>query len=154
MILMAPISFGELFDKWTILQIKLDRINDKQKLVQINKEFDALCDISDKVFENCQGHEVESKLNRLIDQLTEINNELWNIEDDIRELARDEIPQIFREYFYDERALDDDESKKVASFVELAEAVYTTNDERCEVKRNINTLLKSDIVEEKSYAKY
>ena len=122
------ISIGEFFDKLTILEIKQERIKDQAKLVNINKEFDALNALLDEL--PISRADIENEVN----ELKAINEKLWVIEDDIR----------------------DKESKKSfdQEFIELARAVYFTNDKRSDVKRAINIILGSDFIEEKSYEEY
>lgn len=122
------ISIGEFFDKLTILEIKKERIADRAKLVNINKELDALNALLDGL--PVSRADVENEVN----ELKAINEKLWVIEDDIR----------------------DKESKKSfdREFIELARAVYFTNDKRSDVKRAINLKLGSDFIEEKSYEEY
>ena len=122
------ISIGEFFDKVTILEIKKERISDAEKLVNINKELNALNALLDDL--PFSRADVEKE----VAELKSINEELWVIEDDIR----------------------DKESKKTfdQGFIELARSVYFTNDRRSEVKRDINIKLGSDFVEEKSYEEY
>jgi hypothetical protein len=122
------ISIGEFFDKLTILEIKQERIRDQAKLFNINKELDALNALLDRL--PVSRADVENEVN----ELKAINEKLWVIEDDIR----------------------DKESKKSfdQEFIELARAVYFTNDKRSDVKRAINLRLGSDFIEEKSYEEY
>lgn len=122
------ISIGEFFDKITILEIKQERIKDQAKLVNINNELDALNALLDGL--PVSRDDVEDEVN----ELKAINEKLWVIEDDIR----------------------DKESKKSfdQKFIELARAVYFTNDKRSDVKRAINLKLGSDFIEEKSYEEY
>ena len=122
------ISIGEFFDKITILEIKQQRINDKDKLVNINKELSEL--------NGLLGSQEFSRADiaKEVSELKKINEALWDIEDDIREK---ESKKIFDE-----------------DFVELARAVYITNDKRSNIKRAINIKLGSDFVEEKSYEEY
>lgn len=122
------ISIGEFFDKITILEIKKERISDAGKLVNINNELDALNELLDKL--PISRGDVEKE----VAELKSINEELWVIEDDIR----------------------DKESQKSfdQGFIELARSVYFTNDRRSDVKRDINIKLGSDFVEEKSYEEY
>lgn len=122
------ISIGEFFDKVTILEIKKERISDAEKLVNINNELDALNDLLAKL--PFSRDDVEKE----VAELKSINEELWVIEDDIR----------------------DKESQKSfdQAFIELARSVYFTNDRRSDVKRDINIKLGSDFVEEKSYEEY
>lgn len=128
MSLHIPVSWGELFDKLTILQIKQQRVKDSGKLKNIRRELGELSRVRDAhVLENQQ-------LTRLVDSLRSTNEALWEIEDDIRacEKAGDFGSQ----------------------FVELARSVYKTNDSRAELKYRINILLDSDLLEEKSYESY
>ena len=123
-----PISWGELFDKITILQIKLENLQDNNALKNVKREYDHLYSIFDKVFfENTIA-------DQLIIDLKLINQKLWCIEDSIRDKERNKV--------FDEE------------FINLARQVYITNDERSRIKRNINKTFGSDLVEEKSYADY
>lgn len=122
-----PVSYGELIDKITILEIKKERIKDQNKLVNIDKELTCLLEvISSEVMQKGAAE--------LYAKLKEINIKLWDIEDAIRESER--------------------RSDFGPGFVQLARAVYYTNDDRSEVKRQINGLLGSDLTEEKSYTNY
>ena len=126
--ILVPVSPGEMIDKITILEIKREFILDKDKLVNINHEFNLLMDIFNSNFSDAQG------INELKNELKEINLALWKIEDDIRDCERsNKFDQIF---------------------IDLARSVYITNDKRSKVKMNINLLLKSDLIEEKSYKDY
>ena len=128
MVVKIPVSWGELFDKLTILEIKQARIDAPQKLENINKELEALRQV-------CRGAQLPgAPLQVLIDELRRINESLWDIEDDIRACERD---KDFSE-----------------TFIALARAVYKTNDRRAEIKLRINRLLGSDLIEEKSYEAY
>ena len=123
--ILVPTSPGELIDKLTILQIKVERIDDPRKLSHVRHERDLLQKIA-------QGAIPDSaELTQLRERLYQINGDLWAIEDDIRacESRGDFGP----------------------TFVALARSVYVTNDERAAVKKQINVLLGSAIVEEKSY---
>ncbi|KAA9006734.1 DUF6165 family protein [Histidinibacterium aquaticum] len=122
-----PVSPGELIDKLTILRIKSERISDTDKLANVRHEEAALAAAAKVLPES-------KELSALRDRLLAINEELWDIEDGIRDC---------------ERAGDFG-----AEFVRLARAVYLTNDRRAEVKKAINLLLGSALVEEKSYADY
>jgi Family of unknown function (DUF6165) len=124
----VPVSPGELIDKITILQIKSDRISDAQKVANVRIELDVL-----QSTWNASPH-AANDIQKEWGELRRINEALWDIEDKIRDKERD--GQFDKE------------------FIELARAVYVTNDERAAVKRVINTKLGSRIVEEKSYAKY
>jgi hypothetical protein len=123
------VSNGELLDKLSILELKMVNITDTNKLVNIKKEFDELLPLAEELFES-NGSELQ---NHYL-ELASINGKLWDIEDDIRECEKN---QEFRN-----------------KFVELARAVYITNDKRCKVKKEINILTKSGFVEEKSYKDY
>ncbi len=124
----VEISIGEFFDKITILEIKKERINNANKLVNINKELDGLNNLLTRL--TFSRDDVAQE----VVELRKINEKLWEIEDDIREKESQKA--------FDER------------FVELARAVYITNDKRSEIKRGINLKLGSDFVEEKSYEEY
>ncbi|MEM7444485.1 MAG: DUF6165 family protein [Pseudomonadota bacterium] len=128
MLIHAPVSWGELLDKITILEIKAERISDPGKSANVAKELAVLCQTRDDA-----GIDL-SPIERLVTNLREVNETLWQIEDDIRECER----------------LD----RFDARFVDLARAVYKTNDRRAALKREINDALGSDLVEEKSYASY
>ena len=126
--LVIPISPGELIDKITILEIKRESIVDKEKLSNINLEYKVLLDtLENKII---ASNEIDS----LRIKLKTINKRLWDIEDQLRDLERS---KTFNE-----------------DFIKLARSVYFTNDERSEIKKSINKLLNSEIVEEKSYSKY
>lgn len=125
---LVEISPGELIDKLTILEIKLDRIADPTKVANVRHEYEPLKEMLRKSFPETP------ELSALIVELKQINLALWDIEDDIRERER--------------------ESDFGEDFVRLARAVYRTNDKRAAVKHRINTLLGSAIIEEKSYAAY
>ena len=126
--ILVPVSPGEVIDKITILEIKREFILDKDKLVNINHEFNLLMDIFNSNFSDAQG------INELKNELKEINLALWKIEDDIRDCERsNKFDQIF---------------------IDLARSVYITNDKRSKVKMKINLLLNSDLIEEKSYKDY
>jgi hypothetical protein len=124
----VPISPGELVDKITILEIKKEFIDDIKKQKNINHEYNLLMHIYNDNVSQTDG--VES----LKSDLKKINLSLWKIEDDIRDCERDKI-------FND-------------AFVELARSVYFTNDKRSKIKLEINLLLNSSLVEEKSYKDY
>jgi hypothetical protein len=124
----VEVSWGELVDKITILQIKAERIQDAAKVANVNRELQAL--------------DAERRMALALDpgsadlerQLKTVNEALWDIEDEIRDCER-------RKDFG-------------PRFIELARAVYVTNDRRCLVKRQLNDLLGSSITEEKSYQAY
>ena len=120
------VSNGELLDKISILELKLLKIKDKNKLTNIQKEFDYLNPLAKKLFET-----FGSKLQNLYLKLANINGLLWDLEDLIREC---ETKKDFRD-----------------EFIQLARSIYVTNDRRSDVKRKINIITNSDLVEEKSY---
>lgn len=123
-----PVSWGELFDKVTILQIKLANLKAKSALKNVKKEHDQLCTIFDHNFSE------NANAKRLMTDLKLVNQKLWDIEDRIRDKERS-------------KTFDED-------FIELARRVYFTNDDRSRIKRNINDTFGSELVEEKSYADY
>ena len=125
---LIPISWGELFDKITILQIKLDNLQDQNALKNVKIEYDELF----KIYENNFLEDANAK--RLLADIKNINKILWNIEDDIRDKERQKT--------FDE------------GFIELARSVYITNDERSRIKRKINKTFGSELIEEKSYSDY
>ena len=127
MLINTPISLGELVDKISILLIKQKNINDKSKILHVNKELDYLKSTLEKKIK-------KEEINNYLDQLDKINSELWKIEDDIRECERKKI--------FDQ------------TFIELARSVYFTNDKRANVKSDINIKFGSELVEVKSYEKY
>jgi hypothetical protein len=128
MTIKVELSYGEMLDKITILQIKSDRITDVSKVANVNKELNLLNDLW-KADEK-SGIDISTEFAAL----KKINEALWDIEDDIRDK---------------ERAKEFDEK-----FIELARAVYVTNDQRADIKRIINAKLGSDLIEEKSYSDY
>ena len=121
----VPVSWGEIFDKITILEIKSERMSEPAKLANVRRELALLMAKSDAVLES---------IVTLKAKLKAVNEELWGIEDDIRDCER--------------------EKDFGPRFVALARAVYVTNDRRAEVKRDINIALSSGLVEEKSYKPY
>ena len=124
----VKVSPGELIDKIAILGIKTERITDPEKLANIRIELETLTAVRDAAL-------IPSALLRgLAAELKRINATLWDVEDDIRDHERD--------------------GDFGPGFIELARNVYRTNDRRSEVKRRINELLGSRLIEEKSYAKY
>lgn len=126
--LLVPIAPGELLDKISILEIKAERITHTEALANVQHELELLTELWRKTsLENAHIAELRA-------QLKHINEQLWQIEDDIRDC---------------ERIGDFGET-----FVELARAVYKTNDRRAVIKKQINMKLGSAIVEEKSYQDY
>ena len=127
MIINAPVSLGELVDKISILRIKKKHIINKEKLILVNEELSLLETILSKIVES-------KKIKKYLDNLTNINLELWGIEDEIRDC---------------EKAKNFDKK-----FIDLARSVYITNDKRSEIKLQINNNFGSTLVEVKSYDKY
>ena len=123
------ISNGEIVDKMTILELKLDKIKNIVQLENISKEWEILNDCVMNLFQIFGDKSLYNK----VDQLSEVNSKLWDIEDWIRDCEK--------------------EKRFDKEFVELARSVYRLNDERSEIKRHINLLTKSQLVEEKSYSK-
>ncbi|MCH1515902.1 MAG: DUF6165 family protein [Alphaproteobacteria bacterium] len=128
MILSIPVSVGEIMDKITILEIKSERIAAAEKVANVITELDTLRPLV--------THDVLNTptIKALVAELKDINEALWDIEDDIRE----------KEYAQDFGN----------AFIVLARAVYVTNDKRAEVKKQINLATGSTLVEEKSYEDY
>jgi hypothetical protein len=120
----VPVSVGEFYDKYTILQIKQERIKDEDKLVMVKKELEYL-----KIYVD--------KLNLdtlLVEEIKSINEILWNIEDNIRDKER-------------KKEFDQE-------FISFARQVYITNDKRSQIKNKINSKLNSGLIEIKSYTEY
>ena len=124
----VPISWGELFDKITILQIKLENLTSKNSLENVEQELKKLQSIL------TQNGPKTMETIRFEGELRQTNQQLWGIEDKIRDKER-------------ANSFDDE-------FIQLARSVYIKNDERSRIKRKINELLGSELVEEKSYAEY
>ena len=127
--ILAEISVGELFDKITILNIKTQKIHDSEKLTNINNELNFLNNQASNI--NVKDQE---SLNKNINKLQSINEELWDIENYKREC---EANKDFGE-----------------KFIELSRDVHFKNDIRAQIKKEINLLTDSIIVEEKEYSKY
>ncbi len=127
-VIKVPVSFGEVLDKITILEIKSERIKDEAKLKNVRLELEELSQTWNEAVEDQQ------RIAELRQQLKAVNEALWEIEDDIRdqEAAQDFGPR----------------------FIELARSVYITNDKRAAIKKEINLALGSRFVEEKSYQDY
>ena len=123
--ILAEISAGELIDKITILEIKKEKINNKEKLVEVNKELISLNETLEKSIN------YESKILSFKNDLKNINLKLWDIEDDKRLAEKNNQ--------FDEK------------FIKLARNVYKFNDERAKIKLAINNALGSNIKEVKSY---
>ena len=119
-----PVSIGEIFDKYSILEIKLTKIKDIEKIKLVKKEKELL-----------EPYILKYSLdNKIYESLKNVNNQLWEIEDKLRikELEKD---------FNDE-------------FIQLARKVYFTNDKRSVIKKKINLFFKSEIIEVKDYVNY
>jgi hypothetical protein len=127
--ILAEISVGELFDKITILKIKTQKIQDSEKLTNIKNELNFLNNQASNI--NVKDKE---SLNKNINKLQSINEELWDIENYKREC---EANKDFGE-----------------KFIELSRDVHFKNDIRAQIKKEINLLTDSIIVEEKEYSKY
>jgi hypothetical protein len=124
----VPISPGELLDKITILRIKAARMTDAAKVANVKHELALL----EKTWKDSGA--ADANLGSEEANLTRVNEKLWVIEDEIR---------------------DEERARRFGDkFIELARAVYFTNDERAAIKKRVNTLLGSTIVEEKSYKQY
>ena len=127
-IIHVPVSPGEVLDKITILEIKSERMADAEKVANVKRELELLqASWLEHVVEDDTVHRIHAGLKA-------INEELWEIEDDIRDK---------------EKAREFDEV-----FIALARAVYVTNDKRANAKKELNVYLGSEIVEEKSYQDY
>ena len=127
-IIQVPVSPGEVLDKITILEIKSERMDDPGKLANVRRELELLQGAW------LQTVDDDETVREIHAKLKSINEDLWEIEDDIRDKER------AREF--DER------------FIELARSVYVTNDQRANAKKELNVYLGSEIVEEKSYQDY
>jgi hypothetical protein len=123
------VSNGEIVDKLSILDIKLLKIDNEDKLVNVKNEHETLYPYILVLLDLHQ-----SPLQQLYDELVKVNSLLWDIEDDIRDCERDK-----------------DFSQK---FIDLARSVYVTNDKRALIKKQINQLTNSNLTEEKSYKNY
>jgi hypothetical protein len=119
-----PVSLGELYDKYTILEIKSEKVSDKAKLAEVHRELAYLKPYIER-FDLC---------NTIVQNLKYVNNHLWHIEDAIRQ------KECKKEFD--------------AEFIELARSVYIKNDQRAKIKYEINQILDSEIKEIKSYQPY
>jgi len=124
----VPVSPGEVLDKITILEIKSERMTDPEKVANVRTELALLRETW------ARAVQADDVVRELHTQLKEINEALWEIEDDIRDKERAKE--------FDQR------------FIELARSVYFTNDRRSEIKKKLNLHLGSQIIEEKSYQDY
>ena len=125
----VEVSNGELMDKLSILELKLKNITDSKKLINIKVEFNELNPLVQKLFKK-----YNPAVNNLYIKLAEINGKLWLIEDEIRQCEKNK--------------------NFGAKFVKLARDVYFTNDVRSDLKKEINILTDSGVIEEKSYEDY
>lgn len=121
---LIPVSLGELYDKFSILLIKSEKISDQTKLLEVKREISLLEPYINKFNLN----------NEMRENIKLVNEKLWSIEDSIR----------LKEY---KNEFDEE-------FIMLARSVYITNDERAKIKNEINKILNSEINEIKSYANY
>ena len=128
MSVIVAVSWGELIDKISILEIKRERLSDPAQLANVEHEHATLCAARDAALPD--GADIAENFAAL----RAVNETLWQIEDDIRDCER---AQEFGE-----------------TFIALARSVYINNDERAAIKRRINEALGSEIVEEKSYSNY
>ena len=126
------VSNGEIMDKYSILEIKLENIADEEKRSNVLREYTELTPCIDQIY--AENEHNGAQLEALYTDLLNVNKTLWNIEDQIRECEREE--------------------NFGSDFIELARSVYYTNDDRADVKKQINTLTGSMLVEEKSYEDY
>ena len=126
--ILSEISAGELLDKISILEIKLEKIKDKNSLDEIDKEY--------KILKNAQNSNIEitGKIEKLFKEIKEVNTNLWDIEDKLRICEKNK-----------------DFGK---NFTELARKVYLNNDKRSKIKLQINKILGSNIREIKQYVNY
>lgn len=133
MIVTIPCAFGELVDKLSILKIKLDKISNHNAQETIKTEYKLLLIEYDRVLDSL-SNDVINQLESLQNKLQNVNLSIWNVEDDIR--------QCESQSNFDDK------------FIQLARQVYIQNDLRASIKKQINILLNSSIVEVKSYANY
>ena len=126
--ILSEISAGEILDKISILEIKLEKIKDKADQEEINKEYKILKEVQNSSLE------VTEKLKTLFKEIKEVNLNLWNIEDKLR------ICEKNKDFGQ--------------TFIELARGVYLNNDKRSKIKLEINNILDSNIREIKQYANY
>ena len=130
--ILIPCSIGELYDKITILEIKLANITDERKLKNIKTEYDSLNSVLEYIIN--KYYIIFEEDSKLYNDLKKVNEEIWSIEDKIRERERD------NQFDHD--------------FIDIARSVYKTNDRRANLKYLINQKHNSSIIEEKSYEKY
>jgi len=125
--ILSEISLGELLDKISILEIKLKKIKNRDKILLVKKEYKSLKKTKNKI-------KVKKEINNLYKKLKKTNQKLWNIEDKIRKHEK--------------------QKKFNKKFIILARSVYQQNDLRSKIKLEINKIMNSNIVEVKSYSKY
>ncbi len=125
--ILVPVAAGELIDKITILEIKMVKLNDAKQTKNVKKELNYLLEVFEQQFD-------DDILEQLKGDLRKINEALWVIEDDLRSMER--------------------RGDFGVDFIELARSVYKKNDRRAALKKEINMLLGSEIIEEKSYQAY
>ncbi len=125
--ILSEISLGELLDKISILEIKLKKIKNRDKILLVKKEYKSLKTTKNKI-------KVKKEINNLYKKLKKTNQKLWNIEDKIRKHEK--------------------QKKFNKKFIILARSVYQQNDLRSKIKLEINKIMNSNIVEVKSYSKY
>jgi len=128
------VSNGEILDKYSILEIKLEHIAEEEKRANIMEEYMHLTPCIVQIHEEAHANDKLEALEALYQDLLNTNKTLWNIEDMIRECEREES---FGQ-----------------DFIELARSVYYTNDDRADIKKQINLLTGSLLIEEKSYEDY
>jgi len=126
--ILSEISAGELIDKISILEIKLEKIKNKANQDEINKEYNILKEVQNSSIE------MTEKLKTLLKEIKEVNLNLWNIEDKLRVCEKN---KDFGQ-----------------TFIELARHVYLNNDKRSKIKSEINKILGSNIKEIKQYVNY
>ena len=124
----VEVSNGELLDKFSILKIKLEKISDEFKLINIKNEIDTISKNCEEIIQS------DLRLSVIFEELVSVNESLWDIEDKIR--------------------IKEKEKEFDSEFIELARSVYITNDIRFTLKNKINTITSSKLVEEKSYESY
>jgi len=128
-----PVSFGELVDKLTILELKFNYIKDKVKSIHIKHELQLLKKLYKKYYDT-GDLPIKTTIHDLKDKLYKINSDIWKLEDNIRNKEK------LQEF-------DDD-------FISYARSIYKVNDKRALLKRKLNNLVNSEIIEEKSYQEY
>ena len=126
--ILIPVAAGELFDKKTILQIKRERIGSPEQRANVERELALLADIAERIASSSARR---GELDALEAQLRGINEQLWDLENTVRACER--------------------ESRFDEAFVRSARSIYAGNDRRAAVKRQINLLLGSQLIEEKSH---